>query len=90
MKLVLIGSCRNQEDEQRVKDLDSLSRQLGIEQHVAFELNISFERLQEKLNVSAVGLHSMKDEHFGIGNFEHLFIMENTGYLNGLFFDFPT
>jgi len=34
VKLVLIGSCRNSEDEKRVEDLKSLARKLEIEVYI--------------------------------------------------------
>jgi alpha-1,2-mannosyltransferase len=70
IKLIMAGSCRNAEDEQRVSNLKKLSQELNIEKFVEFRLNISFEELQNVLAQSAVGLHSMKEEHFGIGKRE--------------------
>ena len=67
IKLILIGSCRNQEDQDRVDSLKQLAQSLDIETMVDFKLNFTFENLLKDLAASAVGIHSMVDEHFGIG-----------------------
>ena len=67
VKLILIGSCRNQDDQARVDSLKRLAKTLDVEDHVEFKLNFTFENLLKDLASSAVGIHSMIDEHFGIG-----------------------
>lgn len=67
VKLLLIGSCRNFDDEKRVSDLKLLCKELEISDFVEFKINLSFDDLKQSLTDSAVGLHSMKEEHFGIG-----------------------
>ncbi len=66
-KLVVIGSCRNEGDAKRVNDLKQLCMDLNLTQNVDFELNISFDDLKKHLGEATVGLHTMLDEHFGIG-----------------------
>ncbi|KAK3099430.1 hypothetical protein FSP39_004183 [Pinctada imbricata] len=66
-KLILVGSCRNEEDSKRVENLKELCRELGISEYVEFELNVSFDRLKELMSESVIGLHTMWNEHFGIG-----------------------
>ncbi|CAL1536616.1 unnamed protein product [Lymnaea stagnalis] len=65
-KLVLAGSCRNEEDEGRVKSLQDLARELDLEENVEFRLNISFTELKQLLEKSLVSIHTMWNEHFGI------------------------
>ncbi|EDV24914.1 uncharacterized protein TRIADDRAFT_50291 [Trichoplax adhaerens] len=65
--LILIGSCRNDEDLARVNKLKVLCDELKIVDYVKFELNVSFEKLQERLSNATIGLHTMWNEHFGIG-----------------------
>ncbi|XP_029458656.1 GDP-Man:Man(3)GlcNAc(2)-PP-Dol alpha-1,2-mannosyltransferase [Rhinatrema bivittatum] len=65
LKLVLIGGCRNEEDEQRVSQLKSLCTELGVD--VEFKINIPFEELKRHLGNATIGLHTMWNEHFGIG-----------------------
>ena len=67
IKLILIGSCRNQEDQDRVDSLKQLAKSLDVESQVEFKLNFTFDNLLKDLAASAVGIHSMVDEHFGIG-----------------------
>ncbi|XP_030635661.1 GDP-Man:Man(3)GlcNAc(2)-PP-Dol alpha-1,2-mannosyltransferase isoform X2 [Chanos chanos] len=66
-RLVLIGGCRNQEDEDRVLMLRGLCQELGVADRVEFKLNIPFEELKKELTDATVGLHTMWNEHFGIG-----------------------
>ena len=66
-KLILVGSCRNQDDSDRVSSLKQLAEKLGIKQNVEFALNVSFDRLKSYLAEATVGLHTMWNEHFGIG-----------------------
>lgn len=67
LRLVLIGGCRNQEDEERVLLLRGLCEELGVSDRVEFKLNIPFEELKRELVNATVGLHTMWNEHFGIG-----------------------
>ncbi|XP_070811996.1 GDP-Man:Man(3)GlcNAc(2)-PP-Dol alpha-1,2-mannosyltransferase [Pituophis catenifer annectens] len=66
-KLILIGGCRNLDDEQRVSELKKLCEELGIEEHVEFKVNIPFKELKRHLADATIGLHTMWNEHFGIG-----------------------
>lgn len=68
LKLVLIGGCRNQEDEDRVLMLRGLCQELGVSDKVEFKLNVSFEELKREMGEATIGLHTMWNEHFGIGN----------------------
>ncbi|XP_059171882.1 GDP-Man:Man(3)GlcNAc(2)-PP-Dol alpha-1,2-mannosyltransferase-like [Physella acuta] len=65
-KLVLAGSCRNEEDENRVKNLQRLSKELQIEKNVEFHLNVAFSELKQLLEQSLISIHTMWNEHFGI------------------------
>lgn len=68
LKLVLIGGCRNQEDEDRVLMLRGLCQELGVADRVEFKLNVPFEELKREMREATIGLHTMWNEHFGIGN----------------------
>ncbi|XP_004447132.1 GDP-Man:Man(3)GlcNAc(2)-PP-Dol alpha-1,2-mannosyltransferase [Dasypus novemcinctus] len=67
LKLVLIGGCRNKDDELRVSQLEKLSEALGVQEDVEFKINIPFDELKNYLSEATVGLHTMWNEHFGIG-----------------------
>ena len=64
IRLAMVGGTRNIEDEQRVKKLkdDVKRRDLPVDIYV----NASREQLQELLQNACIGLHTMRDEHFGI------------------------
>ena len=68
LKLVLVGGFRNQDDELKVKQLRRLNEELGV-QDVEFKINIPFDELKNYLSEATVGLHTMWNEHFGIGEF---------------------
>lgn len=65
--LVMCGSCRNAEDSIRVKDLRDLSKHLSLENNVEFCVNITYEELLQEFEDAYIGIHTMMDEHFGIG-----------------------
>ncbi|CAG7815708.1 unnamed protein product [Allacma fusca] len=67
VRLVLIGSCRNQEDHNRVKDMQDLCKHLSVEENVIFKINVSYEELKQELSEGIIGIHTMWNEHFGIG-----------------------
>ncbi|XP_061698457.1 GDP-Man:Man(3)GlcNAc(2)-PP-Dol alpha-1,2-mannosyltransferase isoform X2 [Syngnathoides biaculeatus] len=59
--------CRDREDEERVVSLRQLCQELGMEDRVHFKLNLPFEDLKRELADATIGLHTMWNEHFGIG-----------------------
>ncbi|KAF8766849.1 GDP-Man:Man(3)GlcNAc(2)-PP-Dol alpha-1,2-mannosyltransferase-like [Argiope bruennichi] len=65
--LVLIGSCRHEEDYQRIEVLRILCCELKISEKVEFKVNLSFQEVIQEMKNSTIALHTMKDEHFGIG-----------------------
>nr|XP_057907534.1 GDP-Man:Man(3)GlcNAc(2)-PP-Dol alpha-1,2-mannosyltransferase isoform X2 [Doryrhamphus excisus] len=67
LKLILIGGCRNQEDQDRVLMLRGLCQEHGVADKVEFKLNVPFEELKKELQEATIGLHTMWNEHFGIG-----------------------
>ena len=66
MQLVIIGSCRNQEDHALQKSLEDLASELGLTDRVQFVVNAPYRALLEWMAKGHVGLHSMWNEHFGI------------------------
>eukprot|EP00033_Pygsuia_biforma_P001125 GCRY01001282.1.p1 GENE.GCRY01001282.1~~GCRY01001282.1.p1 ORF type:complete len:462 (-),score=103.13 GCRY01001282.1:1121-2506(-) len=70
--LVVIGSCRNEEEGERVESLKSYSNALGLENNVRFCVNVTYSQLQRYLGSATIGLHSMWNEHFGIGVVEFM------------------
>ena len=41
MQLVFVGGCRNDEDERRVEELKTIVADLGMEDRVVFEVNVT-------------------------------------------------
>lgn len=66
-KLVLIGSCRGPGDEARVLDLRALAKSLKVDDSVEFVLNQPYSVVKKWFSEGSVGLHTMWNEHFGIG-----------------------
>ncbi|CAM9401318.1 unnamed protein product [Scytosiphon promiscuus] len=67
VRLVILGSCRNDGDRQVLETTRALAAELGVEDRVDFVVNCSFEELKAWLGRASVGLHTMWNEHFGIG-----------------------
>lgn len=67
VKLLLIGSCRNDSDRSRVAELRKLVSELGLEDHVVFNINPPYQELQASMFRASIGIHTMRQEHFGIG-----------------------
>lgn len=65
--LVFVGSCRNREDQDRIKDMQDLCKHLSLENNVQFKVNVSYDELKKELQEGTIGLHAMWNEHFGIG-----------------------
>lgn len=66
-KLLLVGGCRNEEDTARAGQLKKFAAELKITENVEFRLNVTFDELKKCLMEADVGLHTMWNEHFGIG-----------------------
>ena len=57
----------NTELRRETAALRKQANELGIADQVDFHLNVSFAMLQEFLGQASCGLHTMWNEHFGIG-----------------------
>ncbi|BGP18198.1 asparagine-linked glycosylation protein [Rhodosporidiobolus nylandii] len=67
VRLTCAGSVRNAEDEARVASLKELAKELGVERETEFLVNANWEEVRRRMGEASVGLHTMVDEHFGIG-----------------------
>lgn len=72
LKLVLVGSVRDEADRARVDELRKFAEELNVQANVEFRLNISFEQLIDAMRSSNIGLHTMQNEHFGIAVVESM------------------
>lgn len=68
IKLLLIGSCRNEFDYRRVEELQTLAYEtLGLtKDQVQFIINEPYPVLLHHMSSSLIGIHTMWNEHFGI------------------------
>ncbi|KAF2075173.1 hypothetical protein CYY_003521 [Polysphondylium violaceum] len=66
-KLILVGSTRDQGDRDRVEQLKQLAHDLGVANHVDFQIGVSASELNNLFSEASVGIHTMTAEHFGIG-----------------------
>ncbi|XP_050039004.1 GDP-Man:Man(3)GlcNAc(2)-PP-Dol alpha-1,2-mannosyltransferase [Dermacentor andersoni] len=66
IRFVMIGGCRNQEDEQRVTRLKHLAAEMGVEDNVEFRLNAPFADLMSEMKRASAAIHTMWNEHFGM------------------------
>jgi alpha-1,2-mannosyltransferase len=71
-KLVMIGGCRNEGDEAIVENLKSLIKKYDLEKFVTILTNLPYNEVCNYLRTSLIGIHTMKDEHFGISNIEFM------------------
>lgn len=70
VKLVLVGSCRDEEDRRRVVELReyaTLKLDLIEGEDFEFRVGISRQEMIALLDTATIGLHTMWNEHFGIG-----------------------
>jgi len=67
VQLLLIGSCRNDADQGRVDDLRRLVEELNLQDYVVFSINPPYQELQASMMKASFGIHTMRQEHFGIG-----------------------
>jgi alpha-1,2-mannosyltransferase len=66
IRLIFVGSCRNQDDLDRVKNLQDFAKHLALDENVEFKVNASYQELIQCYQRSLIGIHAMWNEHFGI------------------------
>ncbi len=72
-KVLFVGGCRDAGDFKRVEGLRQMATDIGLDHGtVEFVINAPFSDLRRALGESIAGLHSMKDEHFGISVVEYM------------------
>ena len=67
VRLVIVGGCRGKEDWKMVQDLKVLTKYFSVEDNVEFHPNLPFSDLLAEFSKSTIGIHTMWNEHFGIG-----------------------
>ncbi|KAJ2663033.1 asparagine-linked glycosylation protein [Coemansia sp. RSA 1200] len=64
--LIMLGGARNIEDEARAEELRQAAQRLGVARQVRVVVNARWPQVLRWLRHAKVGLHTMRDEHFGI------------------------
>ncbi|KAJ3319066.1 asparagine-linked glycosylation protein [Blyttiomyces sp. JEL0837] len=72
VRLVLLGGCRHEDDQKIVDGIRKQAKELGLEDHIEFVINASYDELKARLRSSSIGIHTMTNEHFGIGIVEYM------------------
>ncbi|KAI0592770.1 hypothetical protein F4775DRAFT_167107 [Biscogniauxia sp. FL1348] len=72
VKLVLLGSVRDDNDSRRVYKLRLLVNELHIKDQVIFQLDAPWSEILQWLGKAYIGVNGMWNEHFGIGVVEYL------------------
>ena len=71
-RLQIVGSCRNEADEARLRSLKEEVSCNNLEHLITFHESVPFPTLIEMLTEADAGLHTMVDEHFGISVVEFM------------------
>ncbi|KAJ1900013.1 asparagine-linked glycosylation protein [Coemansia sp. IMI 209127] len=64
--LIMLGGARNIDDEVRAEELRQMAKKLGIDRQVRVVVNAPWPQVLRWLRYGKVGMHTMRDEHFGI------------------------
>jgi len=72
VKLVLIGSVRDDRDKEKVASLVAEARHLHILEYVEFVQDAPWETVVSRLGRGWIGTNAMWNEHFGIGVVEYM------------------
>ncbi|KAH0785351.1 glycosyltransferase family 4 protein [Histomonas meleagridis] len=68
--LVIVGGCRNEIDRLLLNDLQKVIDEKKLK--VELCPNVPYEQLKQLLRKADIGLHTMRDEHFGICVVEYM------------------
>ncbi|TPX78593.1 GDP-Man:Man3GlcNAc2-PP-dolichol alpha-1,2-mannosyltransferase [Chytriomyces confervae] len=72
LRLLFIGGARHAADKALADSVLEYATRLGIRGNVDILVNAPFPDLQAWLGKASLGLHAMRDEHFGIGIVEYM------------------
>ncbi|EDV98003.1 GH17189, partial [Drosophila grimshawi] len=67
IKLLIVGSCRHEEDYERLRNMQDLAKHLSLENSIEFRVNVTYDELLKIFQQAKIGIHTMWNEHFGIG-----------------------
>lgn len=67
IKMVMVGGVRGPGDRERLEHLKAIAKKRGLESSVIFSVNQPYSVVEDWLRRASVGIHTMWNEHFGIG-----------------------
>jgi alpha-1,2-mannosyltransferase len=70
VKLIMIGSTRHRDDERVLDDVVKYINEQGLKNHIEIQKNKSINEIKEIFASARIGIHTMRDEHFGISIIE--------------------
>lgn len=70
MKLHIVGSTRDPSDQALFDELQGYINQLGLGNDVILRPNLPFVEVKKLFSNAKLGIHTMRDEHFGISIIE--------------------
>lgn len=70
IKLNMLGGARNDNDFALVNNLKKIIKQKNLDNHIEIHCNLPFLEIIKMFHQATIGLHTMKDEHFGIAIIE--------------------
>jgi alpha-1,2-mannosyltransferase len=72
VKLILIGSVRDDRDRRKVEELKTSAKELDIAEQVEFICDAPWDKVVSWLRRGWIGTNAMWNEHFGIGVVEYM------------------
>lgn len=70
LKLFMIGSIRDEKDKKLFDELQNYIVIQGLAENIELLPNLSLGEVKKKFEKAKIGLHTMRDEHFGISVIE--------------------
>lgn len=70
IKLEMVGSIRHEDDKRIVSSLERMIISKGLQDYVSIHINLPMSEIKDKFKSARFGIHTMKDEHFGIALIE--------------------
>jgi alpha-1,2-mannosyltransferase len=70
LQFYIIGSVRGEEDQKLFDNLNQIVKSYNLENEIIFKKNLRTEEVKQLFSIAKVGIHTMKDEHFGISIIE--------------------
>ena len=61
-----MGGVRNEDDQKLFHDLKFYAESLGLSNCLEFHPNLKSSEVKNKFETTKIGIHTMRDEHFGI------------------------